>query len=169
MLVGSATMLAFKFDHLGTNVSTEVQDEKQQLKLDVDISETSACGRHITVTISRAEVERYFTEQFDDLVPKAEIPGFRAGKAPRKLVEKKFRKQLTNQVKGQLIMDSLAQVNESEDFSAISEPDLDYEQVSIPEEGDFKYEFNIEVRPEFDLPEYKSCLLYTSPSPRDRG
>jgi len=36
---------------------------------------------------------------------------------------------------------------------------LDYEQVSIPEEGDFKYEFNIEVRPEFDLPEYKSLKL----------
>ena len=160
MLDGSATMLAFKFDHLGTNVSTEVQDEKQQLKLAVEIDETSACGRHITVTITRDEVERYFAEQFDDLVPKAEIPGFRPGKAPRKLVEKKFRKQLTNQVKGQLIMDSLAQVNESEDFSAISEPDLDYEQVSIPEDGDFKYEFNIEVRP---------CLLYTSPSPRDRG
>ena len=159
MLDGSATMLAFKFDHLGTNVSTEVQDEKQQLKLEVDINETSACGRHITVTIGRPEVERYFAEQFDDLVPKAEIPGFRPGKAPRKLVEKKFRKQLTNQVKGQLIMDSLAQVNESEDFSAISEPDLDYEQVSIPEEGDFKYEFNIEVRPEFDLPEYKSLKL----------
>ena len=152
-------MLTFKFDHLGTNVSTEVQDEKQQLKLEVDINETSACGRHITVTIGRPEVERYFAEQFDDLVPKAEIPGFRPGKAPRKLVEKKFRKQLTNQVKGQLIMDSLAQVNESEDFSAISEPDLDYEQVSIPEEGDFKYEFNIEVRPEFDLPEYKSLKL----------
>jgi len=159
MLDGSATMLAFKFDHLGTNVSTEVQDEKQQLKLAVEIDETSACGRHITVTITRDEVERYFAEQFDDLVPKAEIPGFRPGKAPRKLVEKKFRKQLTNQVKGQLIMDSLAQVNESEDFSAISEPDLDYEQVSIPEEGDFKYEFNIEVRPEFDLPEYKSLKL----------
>ena len=140
-------------------MSTEVQDEKQQLKLEVDINETSACGRHITVTIGRPEVERYFAEQFDDLVPKAEIPGFRPGKAPRKLVEKKFRKQLTNQVKGQLIMDSLAQVNESEDFSAISEPDLDYEQVSIPEEGDFKYEFNIEVRPEFDLPEYKSLKL----------
>ena len=159
MLDGSATMLAFKFDHLGTNVSTEVQDEKQQLKLAVEIDETSACGRHITVTITRDEVERYFAEQFDDLVPKAEIPGFRPGKAPRKLVEKKFRKQLTNQVKGQLIMDSLAQVNESEDFSAISEPDLDYEQVSIPEDGDFKYEFNIEVRPEFDLPEYKSLKL----------
>ena len=152
-------MLAFKFDHLGTNVSTEVQNEKQQLKLEVDINETSACGRHITVTIGRQEVERYFTEQFDDLVPKAEIPGFRPGKAPRKLVEKKFRKQLTDQVKGQLIMDSLAQVNESEDFSAISEPDLDYEQVSIPDDGDFKYEFNIEVRPEFDLPEYKSLKL----------
>jgi trigger factor len=140
-------------------VSTEVEEEKQELKLDVNIDETSACGRHITVTIGREEIERYFSEQFDDLVPKAEIPGFRAGKAPRKLVEKKFRKQLTDQVKGQLIMDSLAQVNGSEEFSAISEPDLDYEQVSIPEEGDFKYEFNIEVRPEFDLPEYKSLKL----------
>jgi trigger factor len=140
-------------------VSTEVEEDKKSLELSVAIDETSACGRHITVTIPRSEIERYFAEQFDDLVPKAEIPGFRPGKAPRKLVEKKFRKQLTNQVKGQLIMDSLAQVNESEDFSAISEPDLDYELVTIPEEGDFNYEFNIEVRPEFEMPEYKSLKL----------
>ena len=140
-------------------MSTEVEEDKKSLELSVAIDETSACGRHITVTIPRSEIERYFAEQFDDLVPKAEIPGFRPGKAPRKLVEKKFRKQLTNQVKGQLIMDSLAQVNESEDFSAISEPDLDYELVTIPEEGDFNYEFNIEVRPEFEMPEYKSLKL----------
>ncbi len=48
-------------------------------------------------------------------------------------------------------MDSLSQVSDSQDFSAISEPDLDFEQVVIPEEGDLTYEFNIEVRPEFDL------------------
>ena len=138
----------------------ETQDEQvQSLSLDVDVKETSACGRHVTVTIPRDEVERYFSKQFDELVPKAEIPGFRPGKAPRKLVEKKFRKQLSDQVKGQLIMDSLAQVNEGQEFSAISEPDLDYEQVNLPEEGDFKYEFNIEVRPEFDVPEYKGLKL----------
>ncbi len=144
------------------NTETDVQDPEQEttkLELSVDIDETSSCGRHVTVTIPREEIERYFAMQFDDLVPKAEVPGFRPGKAPRKLVEKKFRKQLTDRVKGQLIMDSLAQVNDGETFSAISEPDLDYEQVQIPEEGDFKYEFNIEVRPEFELPTYKGLTL----------
>lgn len=137
----------------------DTQDNVESLNLDVDVKETSACGRHVTVTVPRNDVERYFSKQFDELVPKAEVPGFRPGKAPRKLVEKKFRKQLVDQVKGQLIMDSLAQVNESQEFSAISEPDLDYEQVKLPEEGDFKYEFNIEVRPEFEVPEYKGLTL----------
>ena len=141
-------------------MNTEVQEqETPKLNLSVDVDETSACGRHVTVTVPRDEIERYFSIQFDELVPKAEVPGFRPGKAPRKLVEKKFRSQLADRVKGQLIMDSLAQVNETEDFSAISEPDLDYEKVKIPDEGDFRYEFNIEVRPEFDLPKYKGLEL----------
>lgn len=136
-----------------------VDQEKPKLNLSVDVKETSACERHVTVTVPRDDIERYFDQQFDDLVPKAEVPGFRVGKAPRKLVEKKFRKQLSDQVKGSILMDSLSQVSETEDFSAISEPDLDFEQVNIPEEGDLTYEFNIEVRPEFDLPNWKGLNL----------
>ena len=147
---------------MNTETTEPEATEEQKLNLSVDVKETSACERHVTVTVPRDDIERYFAKQFDDLVPKAEVPGFRIGKAPRKLVEKKFRKQLSNQVKGSIIMDSLSQVSETQDFSAISEPDLDFEQVEIPEEGDLTYEFNIEVRPEFD-----TCLLYTSPSPRD--
>lgn len=133
--------------------------EKEQLNLSVDVKVTSACERHVTVTIPRDDIERYFAKQFDDLVPKAEVPGFRPGRAPRKLVEKKFRKQLADQVKGSILMDSLTQVSDTQDFSAISEPDLDFEQVNIPDEGDMTYEFNIEVRPEFELPNWKGLEL----------
>jgi len=146
-------------------VNTETTDaiataeEKQKLNLAVDIKEKSACERHITVTVPREDIERYFAKQFDDLVPNAEVPGFRTGRAPRQLVEKKFRKQLGDQVKGSLLMDSLTQISESEEFSAISEPDLDFEQVNIPEDGDLTYEFNIEVRPEFDLPKWEGLSL----------
>ena len=56
-------------------------------------------------------------------------------------------------------MDSLTQISDSEEFSAISEPDLDFEQVNIPEEGDLTYEFNIEVRPEFELPKWEGLSL----------
>ncbi len=136
-----------------------IVDAKPKLNLKVDVAEKSACERHVTVTVPREDIELYFTKQFDEIVPKAEVPGFRTGKAPRKLVEKRFRKQLSDQVKGQLLMDSLSQVNDSESFSAISEPDLDFEQVQIPEVGDLTYEFNIEVRPEFELPQWQGLTL----------
>lgn len=135
------------------------EEEKAKLGLDVKVAKPSACERHVTVTIPRTDIERYFTETFDELVPKAELPGFRAGKAPRKLVEKQFREKASDQVKGKLLMDSMAQVSEECDFSAISEPDFDFEAVSLPEEGPMTFEFNIEVRPEFDMPQWQGLTL----------
>ena len=140
------------------NTSTETTAE-DKLDLNLDINETSSCGRHVTVTVPRSDIEKYYQKQFDDIVPKAELPGFRTGKAPRNLIEKKFRKQVADQVKGALLMDSLSQISSSEVFSAISEPDLDYEQVTVPEEGDLKFEFNIEVRPDFEMPKWKSLKI----------
>ncbi len=146
-----------------TETDTEDQpldaEEKKPLQFDVKIDETSTCERHVVVTISRAEVERYTQDAFDDVAPKAELPGFRAGKAPRKLVESRFREQVIEQVKSSLVMDSLQQITEGDHFSAISEPDFDYDAVELPEEGEFKYEFRIEVRPEFDTPEWKGISL----------
>ncbi len=143
------------------NTSTEnpTAEAADKLDLNLDINETSSCGRHVTVTVPRSDIEKYYQKQFDDIVPKAEVPGFRVGKAPRNLVEKKFRKQVADQVKGALLMDSLTQISESEVFSAISEPDLDYEQVTVPDEGDLKFEFNIEVRPDFDMPKWKGLTI----------
>lgn len=136
-------------------VETKTEEETQKLNLALDVKEVSACQRHVTVTIPREDIERYYQKQFDELAPKAEVPGFRIGRAPRNLIESKFRKQVGEQVKGSLLMDSLTQISDDEDFSAISEPELDYEQVNIPDEGPLTYEFDIEVRPEFDMPNYK--------------
>ena len=142
-------------------MSTETTEapEKKSLNLKIDVKEESACERHVTVTIPRDDIESYFNKQFDTLVPRAEVPGFRVGKAPRAIVEKKFRKQVADQVKGSLLMDSLTQISDDETFSAISEPDLDFQKVEIPDEGDLVYEFNIEVRPEFDIPDWKGLKL----------
>lgn len=132
---------------------------KQPLNLQLDIQKKSACERHVKVSIPRSDIELYYKKQFDDLVPRAEVPGFRAGKAPRQFVENKFRKQVTDQVKGALLMDSLAQISEGDHFSAISEPDLAYDKVDIPDDGPMTFEFNIEVRPEFELPSWKGISL----------
>lgn len=137
----------------------EAKPEKPKLGLDVKIAKPSACERHVTVTIGREDVERYVKEQFNEIAPKAELPGFRAGRAPRKLVERQFKNSVHEQVKGKLLMDSLSQISEEHEFSAISEPDFDFEAVKIPDDGPLVFEFDIEVRPEFDMPQWKGLHL----------
>jgi trigger factor len=134
-------------------------EEKYKLHLEIQVTKPSACERHILVTLPREDVDRYSDDSFKELLPKAEIPGFRAGKAPRKLVEKQFRDRIQEQVKGKLVMDAMAQISEEHDFSAISEPNFDFDAIQIPEEGPFKFEFTMEVRPEFDMPQWKGLSL----------
>lgn len=137
-------------------------EEKQKLDLEVKVETVSACVRHVMVEISRADIDRYFAEKFDEIAPDAFVPGFRVGRAPRKLLENRYRKQVADQVKGSLLMDSLTQVSEEQEFSAISEPDFDFEAIKLPDEGPMKYEFNIEVRPEFEVPRWKGLELKTT-------
>ena len=137
----------------------EKKEENPKLTLEVKVEEKSACERHVIVMISRDDIERYFSKQFDDLMPKAEVPGFRHGRAPRKLVESKFREQIKDQVKGALLLDCMNQINEEQKFSAISEPDFDFDAVVLPDEGPMKFEFQIEVRPEFELPNWKGLVI----------
>ena len=137
----------------------EGAEARPKLELNVQVEKRSACERHITVSVPREDIERYFKEAFSELVPKAEVPGFRAGRAPRKLVEARFRKDVAEQVKGSLLMDSFAQITDDEKLSPISEPDFDPRAISVPDEGAMTFEFDIEVRPEFDLPDWKGLSL----------
>jgi trigger factor len=140
-------------------VDEVVDAEPQKIDLKIDVQSPSACQRHITVTIPREEIDRYYDKAFSDLVDTANVPGFRAGRAPRKLIEARFRKDVTDQVKGSLLMDSMTQITDDEQFSAISEPDFDPQAVEVPEQGPMKFEFDLEVRPEFDLPEWKGLVI----------
>ncbi len=123
------------------------------------VTSPSACERHVTVTISRDDIDRYLDDAFGELMPTAAVPGFRIGRAPRKLVENRFRDEVAEQVKSSLLLDSLEQISEDQRFTAISEPDFDLEAVEVPDEGPMMFEFTIEVRPEFDLPKWKGLKL----------
>ena len=64
-------------------------------------------------------------------MPTALLPGFRPGRAPRKLVGSKFKSELNDQIRSKLLNDALARVNEQENLAPISEPDLDVAAVIL--------------------------------------
>ncbi len=137
----------------------EGKEERPKLNLNVKIDDRSACERHITVTVSREDVDRYLNKEFSELMPAAHVPGFRPGHAPRKLVENRFRKDVVGRIKNALLMDSLAQIHDDYELSAIGEPDLDLETVEVPDQGPMTFEFDLEVRPQFDLPQWKGLQI----------
>ena len=140
-------------------ITEQDENEKQSLDLSIEITEPTACERHIAVTIARPDVDRYIDEAFSEMMDEANVPGFRPGRAPRKLVESHFRKDILQQVKGSLLLDSITQVTEDQEFSAISEPVFDVDAVEVPEEGPMTFEFDIEVRPEFEMPKWQGLKI----------
>lgn len=134
-------------------------DEAAKLDLDVKIDTSSSCGRHVTVTVSKEDVVRYFDNAFSELMPSANVPGFRSGRAPRKLVENRFKDEVADQVKGKILMDAMTQVTTDSHFAAISEPDFDFDAIDLEPNDSLTFEFDIEVRPEFDLPDWKGMSL----------
>ncbi len=138
---------------------TAVEEAPYELSMQVDIQSTGPCKKHVKVVIPRKDVDHFYQQSIDKFQGEAAIPGFRVGHVPAKLVEKRFRKELADQVKQDLLMQSLETISEKHDLQAIDQPDLDVSSIEIPEEGDFLYEFDVEVRPEFDLPNYSGLKL----------
>lgn len=130
-----------------------------KLKLTVDVSNVGPCKKHVRVKIARESLDEIESTVADRFAGEAQVPGFRVGHVPMALVRKRFRKELSEQVKQRVLMQSLEQLADENDLDPINEPKLDLDAIDIPEEGDFEYEFDVEVRPEFALPNYKGLKI----------
>src|SRR5512135_520390 len=132
---------------------------KRKLDLDVQISDVGPCKKHLKVAIARSEIDRQFDESLGELKKEAAVPGFRPGRAPRQLVERRFRKQVADQVKSTLLMACLEQLDDDYDLNPITPPQLDVAAIELPQEGPLRFEMELEVRPEFNLPAYKALTV----------
>ncbi len=140
-------------------VTEPATEEKRKLDLEVQISDAGPCKKHLKVSIARAEVDRQFAESLGSVKKEAVVPGFRPGRAPKNLVEKRFRKEVAGQVKSTLLMATLEQIDEDYKLNPIAQPNLDVEAIALPDEGPMTFEMDVEVQPDFPLPIYKGLAV----------
>ncbi|HTU22635.1 MAG TPA: trigger factor [Gemmataceae bacterium] len=130
-----------------------------KLQQTVDIRDVGPCKKHITVTVDRKDIDGRFSEKISELVSDANVSGFRPGKAPRRIVERRFHKEVGDQVKSEVLLASLQQLAEDFDIAPLSAPDIDPANIELPRQGPLVYEFEVEVRPQFDLPNYRGLKI----------
>jgi len=145
----------------GSTATTEsgAPEAGKKLRQEVEISDVGPCKKHIKVKVDRADIDARFGDKFKELMVEANVPGFRPGKAPRKLVERRFHNEVGDQVKSEVLLASLEQLAEDHDIAPLSAPNIDPAKIEMPKEGPMQYEFDVEVRPQFDLPQYKGLKL----------
>ena len=128
--------------------------EDYKLSLDVKIEDVGPCKKHVRMTVPRDDIDHFYSVAINELSGATEVPGFRKGHVPKKLVERRFKSEIASDVKQKILVGSLEQLSDESDLDPINEPNIDFENIEIPEEGDFEFEFDVEVRPDFDVPDY---------------
>jgi len=135
----------------------EQAEEGPQIK--ITLEEAGTLRKKVVIEIPRAKVDAKYDEMFGELGRNALVPGFRIGHAPRRLVEKRFGKEVSTDVRNALVGEALKQAMEKEDLDVLGEPDLKLEEIEVPEKGDMTFSFEVEVAPEFELPNYKGIQI----------
>jgi len=122
--------------------------------MEVKIENAGACKKKLTITIPREDLDKKLEERFTDLQKEAQIPGFRPGHAPRRLVEKRFHEAVADEVRASMAADAFKKAVEDEKLDIIGEPDMGPEAIQTPDDGPMTLTVELEVRPEFELPDY---------------
>jgi trigger factor len=135
------------------------EEEAEKLDQTVEMQDIGPCKKHVKVTVDRGSINSLLDKKFSELVVDTPVAGFRPGKAPRKIIERRFRKDVNDQVRAEVLLRSLEQLDEDNKLTPLAPPNLDPTKIELPKEGPLVYEFDVEVRPEFNLPDYKGLKL----------
>ena len=87
-----------------------------------------------------------------ELLKDARIPGFRPGKAPRAVVEKRFQKQLSEDLESRVLNEGLQEAIKEKSLRVLQVQNVD----DVRLEADaFSFSATLVMVPEFELPQYK--------------
>jgi trigger factor len=131
----------------------------RKVKYSATITESGPCRKRIDVSIPEEEIAIQMQESVGDIRKEAQVPGFRPGRVPKGLLERRFRKEVVDRVKTGLMVTVLGQIEKDHSLSLISQPKLDFESVELPEKGQMTFNMEVEVRPDFAAPEFESLTV----------
>lgn len=139
---------------------TEESDAATSLPPDkVTIDDAGTSKKKISVEVATERSDSKYNEHYSELSDKAQIPGFRVGRAPRRLIEKRYGSDVRLDVKRELISEAYSRVLEAENLKPVGEPELDPDKIQWAEDQPLRFEFELEVWPSFELPNLEGIQL----------
>ena len=146
---------------MADDTSTATQDaEETACDYDVQIEDAGPACKSMTITIPADRIKEQIEEGYGTLQNDAVLPGFRRGRAPRRLLEKRFASSVRDDVKSRLISESYSQAIKKNELDVLGDPEVDgIEDLKLPEDGDLTFTVKVEVTPDVNLPAFDSLKI----------
>ncbi|MBM3974590.1 MAG: trigger factor [Planctomycetes bacterium] len=120
--------------------------------MEVLVAETGPCSRALTVTVPSAAVQQHLDQMFASAQQQVQIKGFRPGKVPRAIVEKKFGAAILAEAKEQMLNRFFGEACRTKDINPVGRVAIDeFETLEVKPGAPLKFTAKIDVRPEFEL------------------
>ncbi len=123
----------------------------------LNISETAPCEQKIEFTVSAEKVSAIFKRAAKTAQKQTHVPGFRVGKAPLDLIEKRYAAYILEDAEKELQGAAFEKLSAAEDdkLDIVAFGSLD--AAEKPANGkEYKFSIQVETAPSFELPDYKA-------------
>src|SRR5881227_4156275 len=122
------------------------------MKIDVEAQPGSVST--LRIELPPEEVSKEWDAIASSFARLAKIPGYRPGKAPRSVIEKRFRKEIHDELTKKLVSKSYYDAIEQKRLRVVSLTNL--EDVQFGEDKSMRFRATVVTAPEFELPKYKN-------------
>ena len=119
----------------------------------VTIEDAGPSRKKLKIEVPAETVAAKLGESLDTLVVEAQLPGFRKGHAPRKLIEKRFGADVRKEARNQLVASAYSDAIEEHKLEVVGDPVAEkLDEVELEDGKPLIFEIEIETLPEFELP-----------------
>lgn len=125
--------------------------------MNVVIENLPNCITTLRVEVEPEKVNAVWNDVAGNYTKYARIPGYRAGKAPKAIIEKKFAKEIREELEKKLLSESCKQAVQEKGIKVLSLTQVD--DVEIGEDKSMKFTATLITRPDFELPVYKGLVV----------
>ncbi|MEM8875438.1 MAG: trigger factor [Planctomycetota bacterium] len=123
------------------------------------VEDSGPSAKKISIEVPEDRISSLMSDQLGMFRNEIALPGFRKGKAPAHLIQKKFGNELRKEVLQTVVRESYQQAIEANDLKVLGDPDFGSDDIELPTSGPMKFSFEVEIAPEFDLPDASKATI----------
>ena len=120
----------------------------------VEVEKQAGFVSRLQIELPPEEVAKEWDAIANSFARFAKIPGYRPGKAPRAVIDKRFRKEIQEELTKKLVSKSYHEAIEQEQLRVASLTNI--EDIQFGEDKSMRFRATVVTAPEFELPNYKN-------------